>query len=145
MKSVKGIAGSEFKVGSIVYFISGKTEQVIPALVSEKIVRSSLGCEIKVTYVLKIRQGKSFKSIEVDPLQTEFFEDPADVKSFMMERTTHAIDKLVTTAIAASKLLKPDEESAQSQVDQLDMTVQSSGDEPIEVTLPDGKVAKFRM
>lgn len=145
MKSVKGIVGSEFKVGSIVYFISDKTEQVVPALVSEKIMRSSLGCETKVTYVLKVRQGKSFKAIEVDPLQTAFFEDTTNVKSFMMERTTRAIDKLVATAVEASKLLKPAEESIPTQVEQLDISMVTSSDEPIEVTLPDGKVAKFRM
>jgi hypothetical protein len=145
MKSVKGIVGSEFKVGSIVYFISDKTEQVIPALVSEKIMRSSLDCDTKVTYVLKVRQGKSFKSIEVDPLQTTFFEDTINVKSFMMERTTRAIDKLVATAVEASKLLKPAEEIASTQVEQLDISMATSTDEPIEVTLPDGKVAKFRM
>ena len=71
MTSAKGAFGSEFRVGNVVYFISSKTEQVIPALVVEKITRSSLDVDVRVTYVLKVKQGKSFKSIEVDPQKVE--------------------------------------------------------------------------
>jgi hypothetical protein len=146
MTSAKGIFGSEFKVGGIVYFISGKTEQVIPALISEKITRSSLGHEIKITYVLKIRQGKSFRSIEVDPQKTELFEKPADVRSFMIERTTTAIDKLIKAAVNASKLIKPPEQSSLQDLTPADLNAMSlTSEEPIEITLPDGKVAKLRM
>ena len=147
MISAKGSLGSEFKVGNIVYFISSKTEQVIPALVAEKITRSSLDVGVRVTYVLKVRQGKSFKSIEVDPQKIELFEDPADVKTFMLERTEQAIDKLVATATEAAMHLRPpkppSEEAATAQAPDinLDMPV----DESIEVALPDGRTAKLRM
>jgi len=147
MISAKGSLGSEFKVGNIVYFISSKTEQVIPALVAEKITRSSLDVGVRVTYVLKVRQGKSFKSIEVDPQKIELFEDPADVKTFMLERTEQAIDKLVATATEAAAHLRPPKPPAEEVVTAQapDINLDMPADESIEVALPDGRTAKLRM
>ena len=147
MTSVKGVFGSEFKVGNIVYFISSKTEQVIPALVAEKITCSSLDVGERVTYVLKVKQGKSFKSIEVDPQKVELFEDPADVKTFMLERTEKAIDKLVATATEAAAHLRPQKPPPEDVMPAhaQDVNLDVPTDEPIEVALPDGRTAKLRM
>ena len=145
MTSARGAFGSEFKVGQVLYFISSKTEQVIPALVSEKITRSSLGSQIKVTYVLKIKQGRSFKEVEVDPLKVDLFGDPEDIRSFMMERTAKAINKLVETAVAAAALLKPVGETTPDSPVETAVLDDIVSDEPAEVILPDGTVAKLRM
>ena len=90
MKSV-----NEFDVGTIVYFISSKNEKVIPALVAEKIVRTSLANSSKVTYILEIRTGKSIKSVEVDPINVDLFSNPQEIRAFMITRTTKAIDDLI--------------------------------------------------
>ena len=148
MKSANGAFGSEFQVGGVVYFISSKTEQVIPALVAEKITRATLDCEIKVTYVLKLRQGSTFKEIEVDPIKTELFSDTEDVRKFMMKRTSEAIDLLIEAAVKVSRQLKP--ENAQPSIEPQDLSPPAdlnnvTPDEPAEVVLPDGTVAKLRM
>ena len=142
MTSAKGAFGAEFKVGEIVYFISSKTEQVIPALVAEKITRSSLG-GVRVTYVLKIKQGSSMKEIEVDPEKTQLFESTSEVKDFMMRRTASAIDQLIAAAETVAQTMRPAPTTpAEPSTASLDTL---TSDEPAEVVLPDGTVAKLRM
>ena len=147
MKSAKGSFGSEFRVGMVVFFISSKTEQVIPALVSEKITRSTLDCEVKVTYVLKVKAGKGFKEIEVDPLKVDLFEDTEDVRSFMMQRTATAIDALIEAAMSAASVLSPTQKKNEPSPDlQPEVNLDAiDPDAPAEVVLPDGTVAKLRM
>ena len=152
MKSVKGAFGSEFKVGGVVYFISSKSEQVIPALVAEKITRSSLNpqqeASIRVTYVLKIHTGKDFKEIEVDPETIELFSDPEDIRKFMMDRTATAIDQLITTAVSASRQLRPQKQQSAPDASQIASPAELDNvtpDEAADVILPDGTVAKLRM
>ena len=126
----------QFEVGSVIYFISPKTEKVIPALVSEKIVRTSKAAS-RVTYILEIRTGKSTQTAEVDPSTTTLFARPEDVREFMIARTTKAIDELIAAAVTLSKqfsLVQP------AQTDN-----EKATDDPVEVTLPDGQVAKLRM
>ena len=147
MQTSKGAFGSEFQVGGVVYFISSKTEQVIPALVAEKITRSTLNCEVKVTYVLKLRSGSAFKEVEVDPMKTDLFSDTEDVRKFMMERTAKAIDLLIEAAVKVSHQLKPE---SVSQLEPQNLSTPAdldtiAPDEPAEVVLPDGTVAKLRM
>ena len=148
MKSAKGAFGSEFKVGGVVYFISSKTEKVIPALVAEKITRSSLDCEVRVTYVLKLRHGTAFKEVEVDPLKTDLFANTEDIRKFMMERTATAIDHLIEAAVKVSRQLRPEDSTPQPEHQDLSAPAELNNitpDEPAEVVLPDGTVAKLRM
>jgi hypothetical protein len=127
----------EFDVGSVIYFISAKTENVIPALVAEKIVRTSQSTS-KITYVLDVMVKDGTKSVEVDPNSTDLFANPADVREFMLSRTTQAIDKLIENAVEAASVFV----AAQS-------TLPSPGDAPREEfadgVLEDGKIAKLRM
>lgn len=144
MTSAKGAFGAEFKVGEVVYFISSKTEQVIPALVAEKITRSSLG-GVRVTYVLKVKSGNSSKEIEVDPEKTQLFESTAEVKDFMMHRTALAIDKLIAAAEAVAQSFRP-QKPVEQPAAPTDVNLDTiNPDDPAEVVLPDGTVAKLRM
>ena len=126
----------QFDVGSVIYFISPKTEKVIPALVSEKIVRTSKAAS-RVTYILEIRSAKSTQTAEVDPNTTTLFARPEDVREFMIARTTKAIDELIAAAVTLSKQF--------SIMSTTEIEEQQATDDPIEVTLPDGQVAKLRM
>jgi len=125
----------QFDVGTVVYFISPKTEKVIPALVAEKIVRTSKASS-KVTYILEIRSAKATQTAEVDPTSTKLFADTESVREFMIARTTIAIDELIAAAAAlASQFSTVAKES----------TLEKPADDAVEVTLPDGQVAKLRM
>lgn len=126
----------QFDVGTIIYFISPKTEKVIPALVSEKIVRTSKAAS-KVTYILEIRAGNTTKNAEVDPITTKLFARPEDVREFMIARTTKAIDELVATAVASAEQF--------GLAISKELSVEDTTDDPAEVLLPDGTVAKLRM
>ena len=42
----------KFKVGDVVFFIATSSEKVVPALIAEKIVRTSIDEELKVSYIL---------------------------------------------------------------------------------------------
>ena len=134
---MKSKTNEEFDVGSVIYFISAKTENVIPALVAEKIVRTSQSTS-KITYVLDVMVSDGTKSVEVDPNSTDLFANPVDVREFMLARTTQAIDKLIENAVAAASVFV----AAQS-------TLPLPGDPPqeefAEVILEDGKIAKLRM
>ncbi len=125
----------QFDVGSVIYFISPKTEKVIPALVSEKIVRTSKAAS-RVTYILEIRTGKSSQTAEVDPSTTTLFANPEDVREFMIARTTKAIDELIAAAVSLANQFSP--------VTAGEVTAEKTSDD-VEVTLPDGQVAKLRM
>ena len=134
-------ANDEFNVGIIVYFISSKNEKVIPALVAEKIVRTSLTNSSKVTYILEIRTGKTTKSVEVDPTAIELFSNPQEIRTFMIARTTKAIDDLIAVAVEAASTLGGEKST------QKENTLSPTFDdgEDIAVVLEDGKVAKLRM
>ena len=134
---MKSKTNEEFDVGSVVYFISAKTENVIPALVTEKIVRTSQSTS-KITYVLNVTVNDGSKSVEVDPSATDLFANPADVREFMLARTTQAIDKLIENAVAAASTFATSQSTLPSLED-------SPSEEFAEVILEDGKIAKLRM
>ena len=133
-------SANEFNVGIIVYFISSKNEKVIPALVAEKIVRTSLANSSKVTYILEIRTGKTTKSVEVDPTTVDLFSNPQEIRSFMIARTTKAIDDLIAVAVEAASTLGGEKHTQE----EISSSTFDDG-EDIAVVLEDGKVAKLRM
>ncbi len=138
---------SDFNVGSVVYFISSKSEQVIPALVAEKIVRTSKDAS-KVTYILEVTTPSATKSFEVDPTTTDLFSDSLQVKNFMMERAEKAIDALIDAAQkVANKILPPDspQKKGLNIPEKSDLEKGKSSDEFAEVVLEDGKVARLRI
>lgn len=134
-------ANKQFDVGTVVYFISSKNENVIPALVAEKIVRTSLTNSSKITYVLEVRAEKTLKSVEVDPATVDLFSTPQEIREFMIVRTTKTIDGLIAAAIEAASTLN----APKIPQDEYVPTPTFNENEDISVDLGDGKVAKLRM
>jgi len=134
-------ANSEFDVGTVVYFISSKNEKVIPALVAEKIVRTSLTNSSKVTYILEVRSGKVMKSVEVDPATLDLFSTPQDIREFMIARTTKAIDGLIAAAVEAAGTFSAANPQQESHLPAPTL----EKDEDASIILEDGTVAKLRM
>ncbi len=141
---------SEFSVGSIAYFISSKTEQVIPGLVTEKIVRTSRDAS-KVTYILEVHTGDgTMKSFEVDPEKADLFADTASVREFMLSRAANAIDALITAADERAAFYNipsvPEPEPSAKQKGRKKGKKQSGTiDDVAIVDLGDGTTAKLRM
>ena len=105
------MSSCDFPVGSIVYFLHNKTERVLPALVYEKIVRTSMDGE-KSTYIVKVRSKpkppskEGFTLLEVDPAVVDIFQTPEEMKTFMVARATDAVDILVDTAVKAADVFE---------------------------------------
>ena len=73
----------------------------------------------------------------MDPGTTKLFANPEDVREFMIARTTKAIDELVATAVAFA------EQFGLAVTESL--AAEKTTDNPAEVLLPDGTVAKLRI
>lgn len=99
----------EFPVGSVVYFLH--KEKVLPAQVYEKIVRTSMDGS-KSTYLLKVRSKSKatspdgFSIIELDPENANVFQTPGEIKKFMIERATAAIEHLIELAVQSSSIFE---------------------------------------
>ena len=96
---------SDFPVGSIVYFLHNKTERVLPAQVTEKIVRTSVDGS-RATYIIAVKSKDSLKNIEIDPRDVSVFQTPDEMKSFMVSRATSAISSLVQAAVKSSEIFQ---------------------------------------
>lgn len=96
---------SDFPVGSIVYFLHNKTERVLPAQVTEKIVRTSANGS-RATYIIAVKSKDSLKNIEIDPSEVSVFQTPNEMKSFMVTRATSAISNLVQAAVQGSEIFQ---------------------------------------
>jgi len=96
---------SDFPVGSIVYFLHNKTERVLPAQVTEKIVRTSVDGS-RATYIIAVKSKDSLKNIEIDPRDVSVFQTPDEMKSFMVSRATSAISNLVQAAVKSSEIFQ---------------------------------------
>lgn len=69
------MSSHDFPVGSIVYFLHNKTERVLPAQVTEKIVRTSVSGS-RATYIIAVKSKDSLKNIEIDPEEVSVFQTP---------------------------------------------------------------------
>ena len=89
---------SQFAVGTIVYFIAAKSQNVIPGLVCEKIVRTSIDGSSKVNYVLEVRVTEGMKKVEVDPTKSQLFSSANDIETYLIERAVGQIKEIVKEA-----------------------------------------------
>ena len=150
---------NKYQVGEIVFFIASQSEQVVPALIAEKIVRTSIDEKLKVSYILRIQVNNKPKSIEVDPEKCTLYSTPEEVRSYMIKRTTETIDQLVAVAIKQARVfgaLSEKMTTTQTSTDSLpvpDMGTlkefvemgKTAGENEVMVELEDGKVARLRM
>ena len=152
---------NKFQVGDVVFFISSKSEQIVPALIAEKIVRTSIDEELKVSYILRVQVNDKPKEIEVDPDKCMLYPTPEDVREYMVKRTTETIDQLVSEAIQQAVVFgfsKKNVTTTKTSTDALPVPTPDMGtlkdfvemsketnDEGVMVDLGDGKVARLRM
>jgi len=132
-------------VGNIVYFIAAKSQSVIPGLVCEKIVRTSIDGSSKINYVLEIRVKEGMKRVEVDPLKSELFPSADKVQEYLVASAVSHIEKIVQSAIEGSKAWKKEIVPEVSQ-DEVNQTLDGPPDEKgTIVDLGDGTVARLKM
>ena len=151
---------TKFKVGDVVFFIASSSEKIIPSLISEKIVRTSIDEELKVSYILRVYIDEKPKEIEVDPEKCTLFSTPEKVREYMINRTTATIDHLVSEAVRLSAVFTSSTKDQTTPTptpaltsqapdlgslrDFVEMDKATQGEE-VMVELGDGKVARLRM
>ena len=132
-------------VGNIVYFIAAKSQSVIPGLVCEKIVRTSIDGSSKINYVLEIRVKEGMKRVEVDPLKSELFPSAEKVQEHLVSSAVSHIKQIVQSAIEGSKAWKKEAVPEVSQ-EEVNKTLDASTNEKgTIVDLGDGTVARLKM
>ena len=129
-----------YDVGDVVYFINPRDESVIPALVTEVIIRRRLNAETSASYVTNIISKGGIRSFEINPSEIELFKDADDVRDYMIQKTTKKIDEIVALAKkTASRLAGDDEKSLKEQ-----LANQDEAEETF-ITLPDGTKARLKV
>ena len=143
---------SQFAVGTIVYFIAAKSQNVIPGLVCEKIVRTSIDGSSKVNYVLEVRVTEGMKKVEVDPTKSQLFSSTNAIETFLVERAVSQIKEIVQEAgVRAEVFAERVKDSTGLQPDSpitAEVNKESSSDQDSTATvvdLGDGTVARLKM
>lgn len=124
-----------FKVGQIVYLIPHDERRVLPAQITEEILRRTVkGAET----VWMIQIAGSQKSVPLDPAAAEYFTDMVSLREAMLERTRKQViamlEKVETTA----------REIFQEQISDEEPTPKAEP-KSATVTLPDGTKARVRV
>ena len=141
----------QFAVGSIVYFIAAKSQNVIPGLVCEKIVRTSIDGSSRVNYVLEVRVTEGMKKVEVDPTKSQLFSSPDTIETFLVERAVSQIKEIVHEAVARAEVFSS-RVTEQLSAKDIPLPTEISNIQPATsetpetvVDLGDGTVARLKM
>jgi len=133
-------------VGNIVFFIAAKSQSVIPGLVCEKIVRTSIDGTSKINYVLEIRVKEGMKRVEVDPLKSELFPSAEKVQEHLVTSAVSHIKKIVQAAVEGSSAWKKDQDPPETSQKEINDTLNNAADDTgTVVDLGDGTVARLKM
>ena len=123
-----------FKVGQIVYLIPTGERRVLPAQITEEILRRTVkGTET----VWMIQIAGSPKSVPLDPDAAEYFTDMGSLRDTMLERT----QKQVLAMLERVELMA--REVFQDSVSDPPVTEEIS--ETTTITMPDGTKARVRI
>lgn len=122
-----------FKVGQIVYLIPADERRVLPAQITEEILRRTVkGTET----VWMIQIAGSTKSVPLDPEAAEYFTSIESLREVMIERTRkQVIAMLEKTESLAKELFQ--EQSTEEPV--------PTNTPSATITLPDGTKARVRV
>lgn len=123
-----------FKVGQIVYLIPTGERRVLPAQITEEILRRTVkGTET----VWMIQIAGSPKSVPLDPDAAEYFTDMGSLRDAMLERTQRQVltmlEKVESMAREVFEESIPDETPA------------GEVSETATITMPDGTKARVRI
>jgi hypothetical protein len=127
-----------FKVGQVVYLIPAGERRVIPAQITEEILRRTLSGE-ETVWMIKI--AGSQKSIPLDPEAAEYYTDVEVLRDILIQRTTQQVNNMLgkTVEIAEEAFGRPERPAVSFSVPE-----DLQEEETATVLLPDGTKAKVR-
>jgi len=123
-----------FKVGQIVYLIPSGERRVLPAQITEEILRRTVkGTET----VWMIQIAGSSKSVPLDPDAAEYFTDMPSLREAMLDRTRKQVLSMLekTEELAREVFQESDPEDVPT----------DNPNEVAMITLPDGTKARVRI
>jgi len=129
-----------FKVGQVIFLIPKGERRIVPAQVTEEILRRTLSGE---ETVWMLRLAGSQKIAPLDPDAAEYFTDVDVLRDIMIQRTTQQVKSMLdkTVEIAAATFGRPSQPAELLPFpEELD-----EDDPPMTVLLPDGTKAKVRV
>jgi len=142
----------EYKVGQILFMTNTKSFKIIPIQVVEEVVRTTIDGQIK-TYMVML-PDKEKTVVDIAEVKTEMFQTQDEVKEYMLENTSRAIEALILSANRIkNKCFGPEaEEHISGEVKSNPKTPPANHEtfshgesEIISVDLGDGSVAKMKV
>jgi len=126
-----------FKVGQVIFLIPKGERRVVPAQVTEEILRRTMSGE-EIVWMLRL--AGSQKTAPLDPDAAEYFTDDI-LRDVMIQRTTQQVKSMLDKTVEIAE----EAFGRQSQPAELPSALDESDDEqPMTVVLPDGTKAKVR-
>lgn len=87
----------DYEVGQVIYLLSPKTLNILPALVVEEITRKTVD-EVQTQFVVEMPDDKRTR-VTIDEVNAQIFTDVDKLRSFMIDNATQTIDGLISNAI----------------------------------------------
>ena len=126
-----------FQVGQVVYLIPSGERRVIPAQVTEEILRRTIsGTET----VWMIQLAGSQKSVPLDPDAAEYYVNVDELRTTLIARTTQQVNSMIDSVEESARELFSVVDDPAPQAFELPINEQSAT-----VLLPDGTRAKVRL
>lgn len=124
-----------FKVGQIVYLIPSGERRVLPAQITEEILRRTVkGTET----VWMIQIAGSSKSVPLDPDAAEYFTDSISLREAMLERTRKQVIAMLEKVEVTAREIFQEQVSEEEPTPEVEVGSAT-------VTLPDGTKARVRV
>jgi hypothetical protein len=130
------------EVGTIIYVIDPKGRSILPARVNEQVVSRKIEGET-VTHNVQMPNGKV---VSLESLDTSFFNTVDDVRSHLLKKAEELIDESVSSAkkIADDQFGSDNNDVNKEDTHYLEPELNNDTG-PMEMTLPDGSVAKVNV
>jgi len=100
-----------YDVGQILYVVSSRKMEVKPVIVSEEVVRKTLSGR-ETTYLVKSRLAED--AYNLSKLNGAIFESLEEVREYLINNVTAAVDKICKNAATASEPLSGKTSEAES-------------------------------
>ena len=91
-----------YEVGQVVYLLSEKSLNIIPALIVEEIVRKTMKESI-TEYRVELPDKKRTRA-NLSDISSMIFNDTVKLKEFMLENTRKSVEKIINDAVQVRNL-----------------------------------------
>lgn len=137
------------KIGQVVYILSKKNQQIIPAIVHEENVCKRIDGEF-ITYKVMMGENKNAKLIDLAKIDSDIFSDLEEVRQHLLSSFTKIVDEACENAANMSQkwyghLLNQQTVAAPTDpssalLDEIASQMSNTTNNTVMVELPDGRM-----